>query len=448
MESDRSLELEASAGAWAYATGDRVRFVLRLRHLASSSAAASAQDLWVDWLSVQMCGYLYRKGATAAGAATAPNPAAPRGGGTSLPDEARTESADDRICFLASKPTVVTAGLCLSHSESTAFSVVAVPAGGLPAAFVGEHTRIEYALVVSLRMMSPPSRERSGWAGLLSGWRRGGISSLRLPLLLLNCQAPDDAPPKVELGKLTEPLQCPIESSEIHEPQHLAEPAVAGVTMAGVTAADDFADEQSEEDDDDDCGDDHGGDYGGDGGGLARGAAWGRVSSGAVGGGGPLVPPNSFEVRLGDAPFASVELRSAEVSPGAFLSGTVGFAWVGGEGAGSSRCERMTLSLVLEEETRTHGTCNHIAATASFETSSLVHSSFSLPLPQHWPVGTRTPQLTLGWALLFRFELDRDDDARRLDWRLPLTVRPAARMDACCAPFVAPPRRKLLVSCE
>ena len=57
---------------------------------------------------------------------------------------------------------------------------------------------------------------------------------------------------------------------------------------------------------------------------------------------------------------------------------------------------------------------------------------FELALPHGLPPQLSTPELQLRWALLFHFDLD---GGRRISWRLPIDVQPAAR--AMAAPGVA-----------
>ena len=151
--------LHIISSSWAYEAGDTVRVRLTL------ASGTTTDERWVDWMSAQLSGCFRR------GAALEEEEA--------LADE-RQRVAADRVYFFSSAPHVVLAGHCVVPGENIGFDLSGtLPTSGLPPSHRGEISSIEYAVIVTVRMMRPPS----GWRA--TGWRRGQIHKLRLPLPVL-----------------------------------------------------------------------------------------------------------------------------------------------------------------------------------------------------------------------------------------------------------------------
>lgn len=457
-------ELGATASAWAYEAGDKVRCRLVL------VAGTSAEIRWVDWMSAQLCGFLCRGGAAPEAVEEA------RADATALPDERRCVAAD-RLCFLASAPRVLLAGRQLAAGVVLAFDVWGELPAGLPPSHRGELARIEYSLVVTARMMRPPLRGRSEWT-------RGANHQLRLPLPVLlgatGGRRPAGAVVVVHpAGWLGQPLEdsvvlaCSIDSAEEERPDRQADEKRAGeVRVVGWASERDIdcvdadyvdvhhdlgASFDAEQRLEDDADEEEEAESGGRGAGQG-GAAWHEPGGGASVdglGGGAGGGDGRFLVAVDGSPLASVVLLGTAHSPGDVLRGHVRFD---PPGRGLC-CDRLVLTLDIQEELRTAahagggGTGIHTCFTAvrseDIAAGPVVRASFELLLPRHAPPTLDSPALALRWVLHFRFFLagahPGDPAARQLDWILPLDVGPADRPASRPPPFAQPPKRTIVL---
>jgi len=122
----------------------------------------------------------------------------------------------------------------------------------------------------------------------------------------------------------------------------------------------------------------------------------------------PGIPWQSYRMQRDGLHIAEVLLASSDIEVGSMLRGAVELAPLGALAAWrSNACERLSVALEVVEIV--------------------------------------TAELSLSWTLAFRIELaPLDGKAQHLDWRLPLTVRPARDRGLTCAPPFDAPRREVL----
>lgn len=457
------MELTASAGSWAYdAGGEMVRCRLALR------AVSLTGERWVDWLSAQCCGFLFHGGHAAV-------PECALAEATALPDE-RTRGNSDRVCFFASQPLVVLAGHKLVAGEALVFNVWGALPPGLPPSHTGDLARIEYTMVVTARSMVPPSYGKSGWS-------RGPIARLFLPLRLLLCAprgAPSTAIPTLALPALLTPstraappplCTCTLESAEVTGSSldaHIGAATRAETGWGSPVCESVDLDPELDPDLELESESEGGPELPGRGNGGGSGAA-------EVG---------RYLVVIDGSPLASVVLLDgATRRTGEVLRGSVRFdvgrydtrpdaAGASGSGASSEgmqpgaaadpearrippRCERLRLELRLQEVVTVDGretTLSRLASSSEVSGGHVVCSSFELLVPPHWPPALVTPALQLRWFVNFRFDLCRrlanDSASTQLDWRLPVAVLPAVRAAARQPPFVLSETRAVTLADE
>ena len=428
--------------------------------------SGSTSSLFLDWLAAQVCGFCLRPEvkpqclALAEGQLSSVSSSSGHGG-TSVEDETTLPGALPH-CILTSSPQVVGYAIALRPGETRTFVVSCEMPCELPPSFDGSLVCVEYALLLTMRSMTAPSKS-SGWLSswLSDGrdadgdectdvlassgsWPRGPQCRIRLPLHLEACSSwLRDKQQRALPGK---PARCELTVGEEQD----GEEAVAAATTLGEEHKEQEAEAARGEGDSDvsEDEDDH----------LGR----------------------CFQLRVSvsasERLLASCELSSARLCVGGAVRGVLSL------GPPAGQVSRIRVSLVIEEAASEAAgqaaaqaagqAAGQAASTAALVPSAsashvvvakmdisrspaTLQSSFELPIPSYLPPNAtlhvndaRVPggmDIELRWALRITLELAAPHGgsmaegaaaaAERVPWRIPLHVLPIARPR--CRPAMA-----------
>eukprot|EP00967_Tisochrysis_lutea_P158017 scaffold322060_cov30-Tisochrysis_lutea.AAC.1 len=442
--------LAVRAASWAFEPGLPLSCEVAMR------AGSAADERWLEWLSAQLCGFLY------CGDHDEETPE----DGTALPDE-RQRSAARRSCFLASAPHVLLAGRRLLPEEELVLNVGGMLPTGLPPSHAGNGVSIEYFMVVTARMMRPPAKGKTEW-------KRGAIHRLSLPLLVLLSAARGLSPavstrlkhPSWQEGSkstLCNVVACSIDCVNVHI-EDVAErsgalPADAtahvgwildrgvGSTLSNIgreaglgSSFDAEQREQDEEEPEESAGAEAEERRCGQG---ACAQATGSRDSNAVD---MAQRAKRFLVAVDGTPLASISLLDGAVHQvGGVIHGIVRFEAPRAGGALAAAdarslfCRSLDVTLEIEEEfgdamRACEGGDAPLRASAVVSSTTVpagpvVSASFELLIPRHMPPAFESPAVTVRWLVRFRFHLVRGSfhQIARPSGRLLSSFHPARR---------------------
>ena len=178
----------------------------------------ATEAVWIDWLAVQLCGFCSPTGSRPRWHGHA----AGSGGGrhddaTALVDEATASEAAE-YCVIASEPQIMGVGVALRHGQPHHYCVRAQLPPTAPPSFEGTAICCEYALIVTLRTTSLPTRSLLGWMrGRPNDWVRGPLRQLHLPLHV-QCSAEWVRTCRAQGTTVEAPQRCALHCTEMEHP--------------------------------------------------------------------------------------------------------------------------------------------------------------------------------------------------------------------------------------